>query len=246
MQINLGKTYDMTNKDLVFDVKIGPDRELTGETIGLVLYDTNWSNVFDNTNYKEPKVRATRDGWYTVSFDNSLLRAFVLEGKSLENILLLYLSFNFQGGMETDVYIDNMRLVDHDYGTDASDTSADLLANATVVQSSADNATYFYNHKDTNIAFGHESNSSHKFSATAAGSQYLNVRYDLGKSYDMTGKNFVMDHNAVMAKYGSNMKMQGRIPEALSGAMANEMYVANFDTEEQMQQYFADLLATYA
>ena len=60
------------------------------------------------------------------------------------------------------------------------------------------------------------------------------------------GKNFVMDHNAVMAKYGYNMKMQGRIPEALSGAMANEMYVANFDTEEQMQQYFADLLATYA
>ena len=60
------------------------------------------------------------------------------------------------------------------------------------------------------------------------------------------GKNFVMDHNAVMAKYGYNMKMQGRIPEALSGAMANEMYVANFDTEEQMKQYFADLLATYA
>ena len=60
------------------------------------------------------------------------------------------------------------------------------------------------------------------------------------------GKNFVMDHNAVMAKYGSNMKMQGRIPDALSGAMANEMYVANFDTEEQLKQYFADLLATYA
>ena len=60
------------------------------------------------------------------------------------------------------------------------------------------------------------------------------------------GKNFIMDHNAVMEKYGSAMKMQGRIPEALSGAMANEMYVANCDTEEQMQQYFADLLATYA
>ena len=60
------------------------------------------------------------------------------------------------------------------------------------------------------------------------------------------GKNFIMDHNAVMEKYGFSMKMQGRIPEALSGAMANEMYVANFDTEEQMQQYFADLLATYA
>lgn len=60
------------------------------------------------------------------------------------------------------------------------------------------------------------------------------------------GKNFILDHGAVMAKYGHAMKMQGRIPEALSGAMANEMYVANFDTEEQLQQYYADLLATYA
>lgn len=59
------------------------------------------------------------------------------------------------------------------------------------------------------------------------------------------GKNFVMDHNAIMAKYGANMKMHGRIPDALSGAMANQMYMANFDTEEEMNQYYADLLATY-
>ena len=54
-----------------------------------------------------------------------------------------------------------------------------------------------------------------------------------------------MDHNAIMEKYGSAMKMQGRIPDALAGAMANQMYVANFDTEEQMQQYFRELLETY-
>ena len=59
------------------------------------------------------------------------------------------------------------------------------------------------------------------------------------------GKNFVMDHNAIMAKYGASMKMHGRIPDALSGAMANQMYMANFDTEEEMNQYFADLLATH-
>lgn len=41
------------------------------------------------------------------------------------------------------------------------------------------------------------------------------------------------------------MMMYGRIPEALSGAMANQMYVANFDTEEEMQQYYQDLLAEY-
>ena len=59
------------------------------------------------------------------------------------------------------------------------------------------------------------------------------------------GKNFVMDHDAIMAKYGHCMKMHGRIPEALSGAMANQMYMANFDTEEEMNQYYADLLRTH-
>ena len=59
------------------------------------------------------------------------------------------------------------------------------------------------------------------------------------------GKNFVMDHDAIMGKYGTNMKMWGRIPDALAGAMANQMYVANFDTEAEMQQYFRDLLACY-
>ena len=54
-----------------------------------------------------------------------------------------------------------------------------------------------------------------------------------------------MDHNAIMEKYGSAMKMQGRVPEALSGAMANQMYIANFDTEEQLWQFFNELLETY-
>ena len=57
------------------------------------------------------------------------------------------------------------------------------------------------------------------------------------------GKNFVMDHNAIMAKYGSGMKMAERIPDALAGAMANMMYLCNFDTYEAMQQYYADLCA---
>ena len=55
------------------------------------------------------------------------------------------------------------------------------------------------------------------------------------------GKNFKMDHNAIMAKYGACMKMQGRIPDALSGAMANEMYMCNFETEEEMFQFYREL-----
>ena len=55
--------------------------------------------------------------------------------------------------------------------------------------------------------------------------------------------NYAMDHDAIMAKYGSRMKMQGRVPEALSGAMADVLYMANFETKEQMDEYYRDLLA---
>ena len=56
------------------------------------------------------------------------------------------------------------------------------------------------------------------------------------------GKNFEMDHNAIMAKYGHAMRMVDRIPEALSGAMGNQMYLATFDTEEQMNEFYADIV----
>ena len=56
-------------------------------------------------------------------------------------------------------------------------------------------------------------------------------------------KSYQMDHNAIMAKYGANMKMQGRVPEALSGAMGNYLYMANFDSEEQMNTFYRELMA---
>ena len=59
------------------------------------------------------------------------------------------------------------------------------------------------------------------------------------------GKHFVMDDSAVTEKYGSRMKMRGRLPDALSGAMGNQMYIANFETEEEMNEFFRDLLQEY-
>jgi len=57
------------------------------------------------------------------------------------------------------------------------------------------------------------------------------------------GHNYAMDHDGIMAKYGSRMKMQGRMPDALAGAMGNVMYIAILDTEEDLQGFFRDLLA---
>ena len=59
------------------------------------------------------------------------------------------------------------------------------------------------------------------------------------------GKPYKYDDYEIMLKYGDHMKMWGRIPDALSGAMANQMYVANFDTEEEMMAYYADLAAMH-
>ena len=56
------------------------------------------------------------------------------------------------------------------------------------------------------------------------------------------GVTYKMDHNAIMHKYGSRMNMQGRIPDALSGAMGNVMYVVNLDTDEERDQFYKDLL----
>ena len=57
------------------------------------------------------------------------------------------------------------------------------------------------------------------------------------------GKNFVFDHDALMEKYGSNMKMVERMPEALSAAMGNQVYVATFPTKREMDKFFSDTVA---
>ena len=57
------------------------------------------------------------------------------------------------------------------------------------------------------------------------------------------GKHFVYSHEQLMQKYQANMRMVDRIPDALSGAMGNQMYVATFATREEMEQFYADVLA---
>ena len=56
-------------------------------------------------------------------------------------------------------------------------------------------------------------------------------------------KHYQMDHIGIMGKYGSCMKMYGRVPVALSGAMGDSLYMAVFDTREQLQEFYRDLMA---
>ncbi|NLD83992.1 MAG: ATP-grasp domain-containing protein [Clostridiales bacterium] len=57
------------------------------------------------------------------------------------------------------------------------------------------------------------------------------------------GKPFRLSHEDFAAKYASSLRMMERIPDALSGAMANQMYIAVFPTEAEMNQFYADAVA---
>lgn len=56
------------------------------------------------------------------------------------------------------------------------------------------------------------------------------------------GKDFVMSHEEIMETYKDNMKMVARIPEVLSGAMGNQMYVATFPTKRELNAFYKKVL----
>ena len=56
------------------------------------------------------------------------------------------------------------------------------------------------------------------------------------------GKAFILNHQAIIDKYGSHIKMSGRLPDVLAEAMGNQIYLAVFDTKEEMDEFFADIL----
>ena len=45
-----------------------------------------------------------------------------------------------------------------------------------------------------------------------------------------------------MKKYGQQMKMVERIPDVLSDAMGNQMYMATFSTQKQLDKFYHDVL----
>lgn len=57
------------------------------------------------------------------------------------------------------------------------------------------------------------------------------------------GKDYVLGHEEIMARYGGRIKMEGRIPDVLSGAMGNRMYVGIFKTKKELDAFYRDLMA---
>ena len=55
------------------------------------------------------------------------------------------------------------------------------------------------------------------------------------------GKNFLLSHEEVLEKYADNLKIVDRVPDALAACMANQMYVATFSTQKELDKFYKDL-----
>lgn len=55
------------------------------------------------------------------------------------------------------------------------------------------------------------------------------------------GKDFALTPDDIIEKYDDHLKMVERMPDALADAMGNQMYLATFDTEEELNAFFADV-----
>ncbi|MBO4884693.1 MAG: carbamoylphosphate synthase large subunit [Clostridia bacterium] len=54
------------------------------------------------------------------------------------------------------------------------------------------------------------------------------------------GKDFAVSDEELEWKYANQLRMVGRIPDALSGAMGNRMFIGCFPTEETMNAFYAE------
>ncbi|MCD8294842.1 MAG: carbamoylphosphate synthase large subunit [Clostridia bacterium] len=57
------------------------------------------------------------------------------------------------------------------------------------------------------------------------------------------GKNFLYNEQDIVYRYGKSIKTIDRIPDALSAAMGNTMYLATFKTRDEMIEFYKDMLA---
>ena len=56
------------------------------------------------------------------------------------------------------------------------------------------------------------------------------------------GRHYVYREQDIRDKFYKNLKIVGRVPRALSGAMGDTMYIANFKTKEELDDFLAEMI----
>jgi biotin carboxylase len=57
-------------------------------------------------------------------------------------------------------------------------------------------------------------------------------------------KEYAFSEQDIIDKYRANLKSVGRVPKALSGAMGDYMFLANFKTREEMNEFYLEVTKT--
>jgi uncharacterized protein (DUF1330 family) len=56
-------------------------------------------------------------------------------------------------------------------------------------------------------------------------------------------KEYVYSEQDIIDKFGSHLKKVGKVPHALSGAMGDIMFLANFRTKEELDEFYKEVTA---
>lgn len=56
------------------------------------------------------------------------------------------------------------------------------------------------------------------------------------------GRHYVYREQDIRDKFNKNLKIVGRVPRALSGAMGDTMYIANFKTKEELDDFYKEMI----
>ena len=55
-------------------------------------------------------------------------------------------------------------------------------------------------------------------------------------------KEYAISMDELREKYAANIKMDQRVPDALSGAMGNQMLLVNFATKKELDNFYKDAM----
>ena len=211
-QFHLGQSYDMTGKNLAFDVKYVADTR-EQQQIGVRLHMNSWGNINDINRI----LKINPGDWRTVVVDfTSVINA----GRDLSDISLITFHFDFSNntGVERTIYIDNVRIVT-DEQTQLIEDPLPEPQDENDMLGQTENISYNKPHwenvdngvdsdgnpiddvttgltcgRDTDHITGEGSIRSWYFAATAEASfEHAVAQLRLGQSYDMTGKSLAFD-----------------------------------------------------
>ena len=177
-QLHLRGKYDLTGKNLEFDVKFAN----ANQTIGIELWN-NWSGLQPDGTALFTVTGDGSEDWQTISIPAEEI-AEKLEGKAHNEIMLIRFRVGLNSEVEGEhaVYIDNLRFTE----SDLPELSSDLLADAAA--EAAD--WYAVDAENTN---GADSNRSWLFTAAADVAEDATAKFELREVVDMTGKYLLLD-----------------------------------------------------